>query len=65
MKLFKLQLSEQTTSKLKEAAERLGITPEQLLSLSIEEKLAQIEDEFRRSAEYGLKKNADLYRRLS
>jgi hypothetical protein len=33
--------------------------------LSIEEKLAQIEDEFRRSAEYVLQKNADLYRRFS
>lgn len=32
---------------------------------SVEEKLAQLEEEFRRSAEYVLKKNADLYRRLS
>ena len=26
---------------------------------------AQLEDEFRRSAEYALQKNADLYRRLA
>lgn len=33
--------------------------------MSIEDKLAQLEDEFRRSAEYVLQKNAFLYSRLS
>ena len=65
MKVLELQLPEQTASKLQEAAERLSVSPEQLLILSIEEKLAQLEDEFRRSAEYALHKNADLYRRLA
>jgi hypothetical protein len=60
-----IQLPEQTASKLQEAAERLGISPEQLSILSIEEKLAQLEEEFGRSAEYVLQKNADFYRRLS
>jgi hypothetical protein len=61
---LELQLPEQTASKLQEAAERLHVSPEQLSILSIEEKLAQLE-EFRRAAEYVLHKNADLYRRLS
>ena len=65
MKVLELQLSEQTASRLQEAAKRVSISPEQLSMLSIEEKLAQIENEFRRSAEYVLQKNADLYRRLS
>ena len=65
MKVLKLQLSEQTASKLQEAAERLRVSPEQLSILSIEEKLAQLANEFGRSAEYVLHKNADLYRRLS
>jgi antitoxin FitA len=65
MKLMELHLPEQTASKLQEAAERLSVSPEQLSILSIEEKLAQIEDEFRRSAEYVLQKNAELYSRLS
>lgn len=65
MKVLELQLSEQTASKLQEAAERLNVSPEQLSILSIEEKLAQLEKEFSRSAEYVLQKNADLYRRLS
>lgn len=65
MKVFKLQLPEQTASKLQEAAQRLSVSPEQLSILSIEEKLAQLEEEFGRSSEYVLNKNADLYRRLS
>ena len=65
MKVLELQLPEQTASKLQEAAERLSVSPEQLSILSIEEKLAQLEEEFRHSAEYALTKNADLYRRLS
>lgn len=65
MKVLELQLPESTASKLQEASERLSVSPEQLSILSIEEKLAQFEDEFSRSAEYVLQKNADLYRRLS
>lgn len=65
MKVLELQLPEKTASKLQEVAERLSVPPEQLSILSIEEKLAQLEDEFRRSAEYALQKNADLYRRLA
>jgi len=65
MKVLELQLPEQTASKLQEAAEGLSVSPEQLSILSIEEKLAQLEEDFRRSAEYALQKNADLYRRLA
>ena len=62
---LELQLPEPTASKLREAAERLSVSPEQLSILSIEEKLAQLEDQLRGSAEYVLQKNADLYRRLA
>ena len=65
MKMLEIQLPEQTASKLEKAAERLSVTPEQLLVLSIEEKLTQLDEEFRRSADYVLQKNADLYRRLA
>jgi hypothetical protein len=65
MRVLELQLPEQTASKLQDAAERLSVSPEQLSILSIEEKLAHLEDEFRRSAEDVLPKNADLYRRLA
>jgi hypothetical protein len=65
MKTLEIQLPEQTASKLEQAAERLSISPEELLVLSIEEKLAQFDEEFRSSADYVLEKNADLYRRLA
>jgi|KBSSwiStaDraftv2_1062776.scaffolds.fasta_scaffold2249290_2 hypothetical protein len=65
MKVLELQLPEPTASKLRATAERLGLSPEQLVILSIEEKIAQLDDEFRRFAEYALQKNADLYRRLA
>lgn len=65
MKTLEIQLPEQTASKLQQVAERLSVSPEQLLVLSIEEKLAQLDEEFRSSADYVLKKNADLYRRLA
>ncbi len=65
MKTLELQLPEHTASKLQEAAERLSVSPEQLSILSIEEKLAQLEEDFRTSVDYALQKNADLYRRLA
>jgi hypothetical protein len=60
MKMLDVQLPEETASKLEKAADRLSVTPEQLLILSIEEKLAQLNEEFRSSADYVLEKNADL-----
>lgn len=65
MKALEFQLQKQAVSKLHEAAERLSVSPEQLSILSIEENLAKLRDEFRRSAEYALQKNADLYSRLA
>jgi len=65
VRTLEIQLPEPTATKLEKAAERLSVSPEQLLVLSIEEKLVQLDQEFRRSADYVLQKNADLYRRLA
>ena len=65
MKMLEVKLPEQTASKLERAAERLSVTPEELLVLSVEEKLAQLDDEFRHTADYVLEKNAELYGRLA
>ena len=65
MKTLEVQLPEQTASRLEEAAERLSVSPEQLLVLSVEEKLAQLDAEFRDASDYVLKKNAELYDRLA
>lgn len=50
---------------LKEKAARLGISLTDLVLLSIEEMLSQPNEEFSKTAEYVLQKNADLYRRLA
>ena len=52
-------------AKLQEAAERLRVSPEDLAILSLEEKLAQIDAQFRDAADYVLNKNAELYKRLA
>lgn len=56
---------EQTASKLQQFAEGFNVSPEQLLVLSLQEKLAQLNEEFRNSADYILQKNSDLYGRLA
>ncbi len=51
--------------KLKEMAARLGVTPEDLARVSIEELLSCSEDGVQRAITYVLTKNAELYRRLA
>jgi predicted transcriptional regulator len=51
--------------KLKEMAARFNLTPEELVSISIEDLLARPEDSFRLAVEHVLKKNAELYRGLA
>jgi len=65
MKVFELNLPELTVTKLQEAADRLSLSPEELAILSLEEKLAQLDDQFKNAADYVLNKNAELYKRLA
>ena len=65
MKTLELHLPEQTASKLEEAAGRLSLSPEELLLISLEEKLAQLDAQFQRASDYVLEKNAELYKRLA
>ena len=65
MKTVELNLPEPTATKLEEATERLSVSPEELLILSLEEKLAQLDAQFRAASEYVLDKNAELYKRLA
>ena len=65
MKVLELNLPELTVAKLQEAAERLSVSPEDLAILSLEEKLAQLDAEFKDATDYVLNKNAELYKRLA
>jgi len=58
-------ISDDRFAELKETANRLHMTPEQLIQISIDDLLSRPDDDFQRSVDYVLKKNAELYRRLA
>ena len=65
LETLEIKLTDQTVARLKAAAERLGLTPEQLLEISLEEKLSRLDKDFLDAAQYVLEKNAELYNRLA
>jgi len=65
MKRLTINLSEETAAQLKAASKKAGVKPEDFLLVSLREKLANIDPEFTEVLRYVMKKNADLYRRLS
>ena len=65
MKTLELNLPEPTATKLEAAAELLNVSPEELAILSLEEKLAQLDEQFKSASDYVLNKNAELYKRLA
>lgn len=58
-------LSEETLARLTALAKQAGQTPEEMLRASLEQWLANPAEDFAKAAEYVLKKNAELYRRLA
>ena len=65
MNTITLALPDNRMLKLREVAERLGVSPEDLVRVSIEEWLNRPDEEFRRALDYILKKNEALYQRLA
>ncbi len=57
--------TEEGLRKLQELAVRLGISPEELARVGVEEWLVIPDAECRRAVDYVLKKNAALYERLA
>jgi DNA-binding transcriptional MocR family regulator len=64
MKTLELHVPDETASKIEQAAQQRGISVEQLLQVSVEEKI-QRDAQFERAVSRVLEKNAELYRRLS
>jgi hypothetical protein len=60
-----VDLSPAQTEQLRLAAERLGLTPEDLARAAIADLLASPGEDFEAAAARVLKKNEELYRRLS
>ena len=65
MSSITINLAEERLVKLREIAARLGVSPEELVRMSVEELLARPEEDFQRAGDYVLRKNAELYRRLA
>jgi len=65
MEQLTITLPQEIAEQLKDASEKLGVTPEELLLISLQEKLANLDSDFTDAMKYVLKKNAELYRRLA
>ena len=65
MTTITIALPDEEALKLKELARGAGVTPEDLLRAGIEEWLRGPRADFASAADYVLKKNAELYRRLA
>ncbi|MEA2327764.1 MAG: hypothetical protein QOE68_2723 [Thermoanaerobaculia bacterium] len=64
MKTLELHVADEIASKIEKAAKDLGVSIEELLHASVEEKIER-DAQFERAAGRVLEKNAELYRRLS
>ena len=65
MTSFTIELPEEHVRRLRDLAHKLGTTPEDVLCAGVQEWLTSPATDFARAASYVLKKNAELYRRLS
>ena len=60
-----LQIDDAKAAALRERAQRVGLEPEQLLRASLDDLIAQPDDDFDQAANRVLSKNRELYRRLA
>jgi hypothetical protein len=65
MSAITIELSEERMHRLRETAARLGLSPEELARVGVEELLSRADDEFQQAARHVLDKNDELYRRLA
>jgi antitoxin FitA len=65
MSTLTIPLSEERLERLRTIAQQAGVTPEELARASLEEWLGRPREDFLQAAQYVLKKNAELYRRLA
>ena len=64
MSAITITLPDERLVKLKKIAANLGVTPEELVRLSVEELLTRPDQAFQQAIERVLKKNKELYGRL-
>lgn len=64
MSVITIDLTDEQVDQLQAVAARLQVTPEELVRASVGELLSRPAEDFARAAEYVLRKNRELYRRL-
>jgi predicted transcriptional regulator len=65
MSIVSIPLSDELSSKLREAAQRAGVSPAELARAGLTDWLSRARDDFDAAARYVLEKNRELYRRLA
>ena len=65
MTTITIELPNERLQKLREMAQSLGVSMEELVQVSVEDMLTQPEEQFQKAAQYVLKKNKELYKRLA
>jgi hypothetical protein len=64
MRTLEVRIPDDLASKIEQAANERGVSVEELVRSSVEEKLAR-DAEFGKAASHVLSRNAELYKRLS
>lgn len=65
MTTITIELPSERLQQLQEMALKFGVSMEDLVRASVEDMLTQPEDQFRDAAQYVLKKNKELFKRLA
>jgi len=65
MTTITIPVPEERLEQLRQLAERMGVSPEELARAGLEDWLRQPRPDFAQAARYVLEKNAELYRRLA
>ena len=60
-----IELTDAENTRLREAAEHLGVEPEALARAAVADLLGNEDEDFREAAKHVLRKNEELYRRLA
>ena len=64
MKTLEIHVPDEVASRIEQAAQEKGVSLDELVRVSLEEKLAR-DQQFEEAARYVLAKNSELYERLS
>ncbi len=60
-----IELTNEQARILQNAADRLGVKPEELAQASLADLMGLLQEDFQKAADYVLRKIEELYRRLS